>query len=78
MALDDLAGDVETLDAVGIDGALCQPAAFTIRRFAVDDFPCFLVEDFYEVPSDDFAFLLRVVSLGCWKGRPQTARAVVL
>ena len=30
VALDDFAGDVERLDAVGVDGALGKPATFTI------------------------------------------------
>ena len=57
VALDDLAGDVQGFDAVGVDGSLCEPAcAF--------DLACFLVEDFDEVAADDLALLLGVADSG--------------
>ena len=50
VAFDDLARDVETLDAVRIDGALGEP-------FGIGDFHGFGVEDVDETCTDDFALL---------------------
>ena len=57
VALDDLAGDVHALDAVGIDGALRQP-------FHILNLGGFLVKHLDEIAADDFAFLLRVGHTG--------------
>ena len=51
VALDDLARDVERLDAVGVDGALRQP-------LDIPDLGGLLVEDLDEVRPDDFYFSL--------------------
>ena len=57
MALDDLACDVEGFDAVGVDGALSQPAR-------VCNFLCFGIEDFHEVATDNLALLLGFCDTG--------------
>ena len=48
MALDYLAGDVERLNTVGIDGALCQP-------LRINNLHSFSVEHIDKSSSDDFA-----------------------
>ena len=53
MALDDLARDVQALYAVGVNGALCQPAGI---GYLVG----FGVEHLHEVATDDFTLLFRV------------------
>ncbi len=53
VALDDGAGDGKRLDAVGIDGALCEPAR-------VGNFRCLAVEDLDEVGADNLALALGV------------------
>ncbi len=53
VALDDSAGDRQAFDAVGVDGALGEPA----HTF---DAAGFLVEHFHEICADDFAFPLGV------------------
>ena len=53
VALDDLARDVERLDAVGVNRALRQP-------LRVGDFVGLFVEYFHEVATDDFALLFGV------------------
>ena len=57
MALDNLSGDVKTLYAVGIDGALCEP-------FCTCYFLCLGVKNLHEVAADDLSFLLRVGHTG--------------
>ena len=47
VTLDDLSGDVERLDAVGIDGALCQP-------LRISNLHSFSIEDVDETSTDDF------------------------
>ena len=51
VALDDLAGDVERLDAVRVDGALGEPLGVS-NLFGLG------IEDLDEVAAYDFAFLL--------------------
>ena len=53
MALDGLARNVQALDAVGINGALCQPAG-------IGNFVRLGIEDFDEIAADDFTLLLRL------------------
>ena len=53
MALDDLARDVQTLNAIGINGALCQPTS-------IGNFPGFGIENLNKVATDNLTFLLRV------------------
>ena len=51
MALDDLARDIQTLNAVRINSALCQPfGVFYLLRLSI--------EDLHKVTTDDFSFLL--------------------
>ena len=57
VALDDFAGDVEALDAVGIDSALRQPLG--IRYFLR-----FGVEDFHKVAAYDLTLLFRLFHSG--------------
>ena len=57
VALDDLAGDVETLDAVGIDGALGQPTG-------IGDLGGLGIEDLDEVAAYDLALLLGIAHAG--------------
>ena len=53
VALDDLARDVERLDAVGIDGALSQP-------LGIGNLLSLGIEDLHEVASYNLTLLLRV------------------
>ena len=53
VALDGLASDIETLDAVGIDCALTKP-------FGICNLLSLSVEDIHKTFADDFAFLLRL------------------
>lgn len=57
VALDDFAGDVEALNAVGVDGALGQPAG-------VGNLGGFGVEDLHEVAADNLALLFGVAHAG--------------
>ena len=57
MAFDSGAGDGETFDAVGVDGALGEPSG-------VGDFFCFFFEDVDEAFTDDFAFAFGVGDSG--------------
>ena len=53
MALDGLARNVQALDAVGINGALCQPTGIGyLVRFGI--------EDLDKIAADDFTLLLRL------------------
>ena len=57
MALDDLARDVQALDAVGVDGALGQP-------LGISNLLGFGIEHLDEVAADDLALLLRLGDTG--------------
>ena len=53
MALDDLTGDVERLDAVGIDSALCQPTG-------IGNLASLSIEHLHKVATDDLTFLFGI------------------
>ena len=57
MALNHFAGDIQALDAVGIDRSLRQP-------FGVGDLLCLGIEDLHEIAADDFSLLLRLFDAG--------------
>ena len=57
VALDNLSCNVETLDAVRIDSALCEP-------FCPNLLLGLGIEHFHEVPADDLALLLRIGDSG--------------
>ena len=61
MALDDLTSNVQTLNAVRIDGALSQPADSPLqassRRGGLDDGLGLFIEHLHEVAANDFALL---------------------
>ena len=53
VTLDDLAGNIEALNAVGIDGTLCQP-------LGIGDFLCFRVKHIDKALTDNLSLLLRI------------------
>ena len=68
MALDDLARDVQALDAVGIDGALGKPADCTLLtshgRRGIDDGFCLGIKHLDKVAANNLALLFRVGDAG--------------
>ena len=57
VALNHFTGDIQALDAVGIDRSLRQP-------FGVGDLLCLGIEYLHKIAADDFSLLLRLFDAG--------------